>query len=55
MKVCFTEQEVEQIVLEFVQRNLTPKLNSVRISSYASEYCVVTSVEPEPEPTTESN
>ena len=55
MKVCFTEKEVEQIILEFVQRTISHKLNTVRVSNYASDYCVVTHVEPEPEPTTESN
>ena len=50
----FTEDEVKQIVLEFVQRTLTPKLNSVRISNYSADYCVITVQEPEePETTTE--
>lgn len=47
MKVCFTEKEVEQIVLEFVQRTIAPRLNHVHISNYASDYCVVTQREPE--------
>lgn len=54
MKVCFTEKEVEQIVLEFVQRTITPKLNAIRISTYATDYCVVTVEEPEP-PKAEEN
>lgn len=51
MKISFTEQEVEQIVLEYVQRTLSQKLNAVRISNYSSDYCVVSIKEPEPETT----
>ena len=47
MKICFTEKEVEEIVLEFVQRTITPKLNHIRLSNYAADYCVVTQREPE--------
>ena len=54
MKVIFTEDEVQQIVLEFVQRTLTPTLNSVRFSNYSADYCVITVQETEePETTTE--
>jgi hypothetical protein len=53
MKVCFTEREVEQIIIEYVQRTVTQKLNEVRINNYSGDYCVVTYVEPEP--ATETN
>jgi hypothetical protein len=52
MKVIFTEEEVQQIVLEFVQRTLTPKLNNVRISNYSMDYCIVTVEQPEEPATT---
>lgn len=49
MKICFTEKEVEEIVLEFVQRTITPKLNHIRLSNYAADYCVVTQKEEQEE------
>lgn len=47
MRICFTQDEVEAIVLAHVQK-IAPEMNTVFISSYRSDWCVVTREEPEP-------
>jgi len=46
MKVCFTESDVEKIILEYVQRKFAVELNTVVINTYRSDFCVVTYEEP---------
>ncbi len=49
MKICFTESDVEKIVLDYVQRVLNAELNHVEINSYRADFCTVSYVEPEPD------
>lgn len=46
MKIAFTQEEVEKIVLQYVRTNFTEHMNSVRISHYSGDYCVVMFEEP---------
>lgn len=48
MKVCFTETEVETIVLAHVQQ-FFPQANKVYINSYGTDFCRVLHEAPEPE------
>ena len=49
MKICFTEKEVEAIVLAHVQK-FFPQANLAEINHYSSDYCRVTHEAPaEPE------
>lgn len=51
MKVTFTRDEVQEIVLAHVARTIGANLNHVELSSsyYSAEYATVSRVEPEPE------
>lgn len=40
MKICFTESEVEAIVLAHVQR-FYPEANKAEISNYRMDFCTV--------------
>lgn len=48
MKICFTQEEVKKIVLDYAQRVLNAELNHVELSNYSYDYCTLTYVEPEP-------
>jgi hypothetical protein len=49
MKICFTEKEVAEIVLAYVQK-FFPQANVAEISHYSVDYCRVTHEAPaEPE------
>lgn len=47
MKICFTEKEVEAIVLAHVQK-FFPEANKVTLNNYSADFCRVTHEEPEP-------
>ena len=52
MKIQFSEQEVERIVLDYVNRTHNVNLNTVTInhySRYSDGFCVVTYDEPKAE------
>lgn len=52
MKVCFTQEEVEEIVLAHV-RVFFPEANKASISTYATDYCRVICEPPPEEPAEE--
>lgn len=47
MKVCFTESEVEAIVLAHVQK-FFPQANKVTLNNYSADFCRVMYEAPEP-------
>lgn len=53
MKVNFTQEEVEAIVLAHVQK-FFPEANSATISNYRADFCSVTHEKPVVEPIAEA-
>lgn len=49
MKIIYTQEDVERIVLEYTERVHSAELNHVRISHYYSDYCTVEWRDPAPE------
>ena len=47
MKICFTQEEVEAIVLAHVQK-FYAEANTATISSYRTDFCTVAYDAPEP-------
>lgn len=49
MKICYTENEVQEILLEHVRTKFNIEVNFVRMDRYRDDFCVIKYVEPEAE------